>query len=489
MKQNVQKPSDLQRRKHVQPWRYFAVTGAVFSLFLPKSRLFTGYNGAVGILLGTAALCVLHRAGMSLALFLPQRTSGGGKKLLALIGMLWYIVVFVALTGSSAVFVRDCFWNGMQLWMAWVLLLLMLLPAWGKNGETWQRMVAVSSPWLVLFVVGMPLLGIRQIQDISRLGEFTLDIRQILLAAGLYLLASWYLLLIPGTGKKGMWPDSKEGLYLLLGLFLAGLCVLFGLVYGKQGISFRRWPMISLLQGISVPGKFLERVDALWAGAFLFAAFLAAGFLLAKISGCLQLLGVPAGSVRLWRFKDLIAFGLLALVLLVYRYGGVEVQDRAYVGAFMADWTKAGYVFWFPLQEKGEVTELSARSFADAREIFNDSQNLQPDFGHIEVTVLGKGLLENPKMTKRLFDELAAWQEMDENSYVFTADEPRKLLETDTGENGIGKYVSELYENRFGPARSYLTLQQLLVDWENSKTDTGLPELLEKNGCLWIREA
>ncbi len=489
MKEKIKQGRVWQKRKQVQPWRYFTVAAAIFSLFLPKSRLFTGYNGAVGILLGTAVLCVLHRIGLAMPQAVRQPVQGKGQKILAVVRLLWYTAVCIALTGSSALFIRDCFWNGMQLWMAWGLILLMLLPAWGKRESTWQRMVAVSLPWLLLFVVGMPLLGIRQIPDFSRLGELSVDIRQILLAAGVYLLVSWYMLLIPGTGKKGMWPDSKEGLYLILGLFLAGICVLFGLVYGAQGTMYRRWPTLSLLQGISVPGKFLERVDALWAGAFLFAVFLAAGLLLEKIFGCLRLLGVPEGSARLWRWKDLVALGLLALVLFVYRYSGVEVQDRAYVGTFAADWSEDGYVFWFPLQEKGEVSEISARSFADAREIFGDSQNLQPDFGHIEVTILGEKLMENRKMASRLFDELAAWQEMDENSYVFAAEDIRSLLKTDTGENGVGKYISELYENRFGPAKGHLTLQQLLVDWENGKNKTGLPEVIEKNGCLWIKES
>ena len=476
------------KQRHIQPWCYFPVAMAFFSLFLPKFRLFCGGNGAVGILLGTAGVCILHRVRVALSVIKWKPLQGFAGKLFAIVSLLWYTAVLIILTGSTALFIRDCFWTEMSVWVAWGLIILMLLPAWGKKKAIWQRLVAVVAPWLLVFVVGMPLLGIRQIQYPIVRGVLTLDMYQILTAAVVYLLASWYLLLIPGTGKKGLWPDSQEGLYLLLGFFLSGLCVLFGLVYGTQGTAYRRWPMLSLLQGVSVPGKFLERVDALWAAAFLFAVFVAAGLLLEKLFGCLQLLGVPEGSVRLWRWKDLVAFGLLLVALLVYRYGGVEVQDRAYVGAVLADWTEEGYVFWFPSQGKEKVTKVLAKSFTDARDSFADSQNLQPDFGHIEVTVLGRTLLKNRKMTDRLFTELAGWQEMDENSYAFVADMPGSLLKTDTGESGMGKYVSELYENRFGPARSHMTLQRLLVHWENEKTVGTLPELLEKNGCLWIRE-
>lgn len=477
----------LQKRKQVQPWCYFAVICAVYSLLLPKYSLFTSYNGAAGILLGTVGLCVIHRG------VLAGRKTDRGKeqkkksKLLAFLRLVGYVAIVCALTAVTALFMRDCFFTGMTLFMACFLCVLLLLPAWGKKKEVWLRMLAVSAAGLSLFVAGLPLLGLRQVAGAMVTAMPAWDLKQILLAAGVYMVLSWYVLVLPRTEKKGMWPDSKEGLFLLTGIFLAFLCILFRLIYGAQGTAYRRWPMLSLLQGISVPGKFLERVDALWAGAVIFACFLAVGLLLEKIYVCLKILGVREKSARLWRWKDMVAFGLLVLTLFVYRYSGVEVQNRAYVGAFVADWTEDGYVFWFPWQEKNEATAISAKSFAAARKILGASQNLQPDFGHIAVTVLGKRLLAQPEAAERLFTELAGWQEMDENSYAFAAADPGTLMEADTGGESMGKYISALYENRFGASEDHLTLQQLLVAWENGMKKRDLPELTKEKDTLWIK--
>lgn len=480
----------MNTRKELQPWRFFGITAAVFSLWLSKLAWFCSWEGVFGILLGTAVLCILHRAGLRAKLSGKgaEVTPEGVKRMLAFVRLLWYMAVFLVMTGSSAVFVRDCFWNGMSIKMSILILLLLFLPAVGKAHGAWQRVTAVSFPWLCLFVVGMPVLAVRQVQTVYMQSLHTIQPEKILVAAGIYLAASWYLLLIPGTGKKGMWPDSKEALYLLQGIFLAALCLLLQAVYGTEGAAYRRWPMLSLLQGISVPGKFLDRVDALWAAAVLFAVCLAAGLLLERMAACLVCLGVHRKSVRLWRWKDLIAFVLLAVCLLWYRYSGVEVQDRAFVGCVVADWEENGYVFWFPLQEQGEVTKVAAASFTEARESFAASQNRQPDFGHIEATVLGSHLLEQTEMTRRLFDELALWQEMDENSYVFQTEDPEAMFKADTKDTATGNYLSELYENRFGPAKDYLTLQQLLVAWEHADEITALPEVINKNETLWISE-
>lgn len=477
----------MNTRKEVQPWRYFGITAAVFSLWLPKLKVFGSSEGMAGIVLGTVFLNIVHRTGLKLRVCgkIPRIQGTWMEKGTAACRLLWYLAVFLILTGSSAAFIRDCFWNGMSVWMAWGLLLLMLLPAAGKKREVWQRITAVSAPWLCLLTVGILILSVRQ-ADTAWLTVTGLQPAEVLKATGIYLAGSWYQLLLPGTGKKGMWPDSKEGLYLLQGIFSAGLCLLFMSVYGGRGTAYRRWPVLSLLQGISVPGRFLERVDAVWAAAFLFAVFLAAGLLLQKMDACLQVLGVGKRKRQLWKWKDLVAFGLLVLVFFVYRYRGVEAQNRAFVSGVLADLEDDGYVFWFPLQTGGEITKLTASDFTEARKLFLESQDLQPDFGHTEVTILGEKLLENREMTDRLFKELAGWQEMDENSYVFCTENPESLLEAETKENSIGSYISGLYENRFGPAREYLTLQRLLVRWENGIYDTQLPELVNQADTLWI---
>lgn len=469
----------MNRKKEIQPWRYAGISLAFFNLLLPKMRLFSGADGALGIALATVILCVLHRIRQRFYYGNSGLSAGIAGKILAVERVFWYAAVLAVLTGFSACLMRDCFWPGMSRKIAWVLFLLMLLPALGRTHSVWQRVTAVTFGGILLFVAGMPLLAVRQMQPAYLPSVLTADPARVLAAVFFYLAFSWYLLLIPGTKTRGMWPDSKEGLYLLNGIFLAGLCIVTGMVYGPEGASYRRWPVLSLLQGISVPGKFLDRVDAFWSAVCLLALLMSAGLLLERIMASLSVLGIGTGSIRMWRYKDLASFFLLAVVVLIYRYSGVEAQDRAYISTFMADREENGYVFWFPQQKKEEtVYAVHGASFQEALELFTENSRKQPDFGHIRATVLGDRLLEDTELTDRLFAELAAWQDMDENSYVFHCEDPEKLVMADTEEAAPGVYLSELYENHFGPSEDPLVLRELLVDWENGNRYTDLPGVM-----------
>lgn len=477
----------MNRKKEIQPWRYFGVSTAFFCLILPKTALFSGVDGALGILLATMVMCVLHRMGCRLRSVVKKNAPGIWRKPAAFARIIVYGAVLAALTGLSACLLRDCFWPGMSLGMAWGLFLLLLLPALGKKHSVWQRITAVSFGWLALLVTGMLLLSLGQVQSTWIASALTPDPVRVVAAAVIYLMLSWYLVLIPGTKSQGMWPDSKEGLYLLNGIFLAALCMILGFVYGENGVLSRRWPVLSLLQGIRVPGKFLERVDALWAAACLFALFLAAGLLVERLFLSLKILGVPTGTVRMWRYKDLAALALLAAVALIYGYSGVEAQNRAYVSTFIADREGDSYVFWFPQQEIEEtVYAVHADSFGEALELLHRNSRQQPDFGHIRATILGEGLLEDARMTASLFEELAAWQDMDENSYVFCCSDPGALMAADTEGEPCGVYLAELYENHFGPEENHPVLRNLLVNWENGNRRTDIPRIKTEGTAVTV---
>ena len=51
----------MNRKKEIQPWRYAGISLAYFCLLLPKLRLFSGADGALGIVLATVIQGVLHR--------------------------------------------------------------------------------------------------------------------------------------------------------------------------------------------------------------------------------------------------------------------------------------------------------------------------------------------------------------------------------------------------------------------------------------------
>lgn len=519
----------MRREHHLQPYTYLGIAEGFFLLVTAQTPVFGGTSGAIGVALATICLCVLQwlwgncrdegKSAESL-----EDTAKSEKKshseLAAGLMIVWLLAVFAAVIWLLSKLTADWVLEGMDWRFALALYLFFLLLGVGRTSAVWRRFVYISWKWLALLFTGLLVLAARQI-DVSYVKLlFQVDIQRVAQAMLLYLGLSWYVLMLgnPASQGKKRWPGGKEKLYLALGLIQAAFCLLLVLVYGTEGAAYRKWPTVSLLQGLSLPGKFIERLDVLWVAALIFSGFLALGLILGKVDELLGVVGLPRLTEDARRIKDGVALAILAVTVLIYGYSCVEAQNRSYALALCVDWQKDGYKVWFletvpeggggdggsqggsggqgesgggqggsgggsgsqTSSENGKTAEDQEEcyvgvSFQEVLGEFARSNEHYLDLGHVKAVVLGKSLLSNRPAAKALFAELAALWRMDENSFVYQCTDVRELAQTDLGDSSLGDYLGGIYENQQEQTREPLKLRELLTAWENGRQEEAIP--------------
>lgn len=545
----------MRREHHLQPYTYLGIAEGFFLLVTSRIPAFCGTSGAIGVALATICLCLLQRlwedrsgekaengAGTEDASPADRVKNGqaGSEKnthneLAAGLMIIWLLAVFAAVLWLLSKVTADWVLEGMDWRFALALYLFFLLLGVGRRSAVWRRFVYISWKWLAVIFTGLLLMSARQIDTsyVRLLGQ--IDIQHIAQAMLLYLGLSWYVVMLgnpAGRGKR-RWPGGKEWLYLAMGVIQAAFCLLLALVYGTQGAGYRKWPTVSLLQGLSLPGKFIERLDVLWVAALIFSGLLAMGLILGKVDELLGALGLPRLSEDARRVKDGAALVILAGTVWIYGYSCVEAQNRAYALAMCVDWQQDGYKVWFletvPEGGGGEssggsggqgessgskdgsgggqgsqggsggregqkqsgqdsrITSENGKSAQDQEECyvgttfretldeFARSNEHYLDLSHVKAVVLDDSLLSNRPVAKTFFAELAALWRMDENSFVYQCENVRELAEADLGDSSLGDYLGGIYENQQEQTREPLKLRELLTSWENGRYDREIP--------------
>ncbi|HCT92895.1 MAG TPA: hypothetical protein DF613_16165 [Lachnospiraceae bacterium] len=529
----------MRREHHLQPYTYLGIAEGFFLLVTSRIPAFCGTSGAIGVALATVCLCVLQRLwgdrqGENNTF---ESEKNPHNELAAGLMIVWLLAVFAAVLWLLAEITADWVLEGMDWRFALALYLFFLLLGVGRRSAVWRRFVYISWKWLAVIFTGLLLMSARQIDTsyVKLLGQ--IDARHIAQAMLLYLGLSWYVLMLgnpAGQGKR-RWPGGKEWLYLAMGGIQAAFCLLLVVVYGTQGAGYRKWPTVSLLQGLSLPGKFIERLDVLWVAALVFSGLLAMGLILGKVDELLGVLGLPRLSEDARRIKDVAALVILAVTVWIYGYSCVEAQDRAYALAMCVDWQKDGYKVWFletvpegggdssggsggqgesggseggseggqkgqgsQGKSDGQVTSENGKSAQDQEECyvgatfrevlyeFARSNEHYLDLGHVKAVVLDDSLLSNRPVARGLFAELAALWRMDENSFVYQSEDVRELAEADLGDSSLGDYLGGIYENQQEQTREPLKLRKLLTSWENGRYDKEIPVVKLQAGrpCL-----
>lgn len=524
----------MRKERHLQPYTYLGIAEGFFLLVTSRIPAFCGTSGAVGVALATVCLCLLQRlwedrteedgAGEKDAgAFLGRGKSGGlenGRKphneLAAGLMIIWLLAVFAAVLWLLSKVTADWVLEGMDWRFALALYLFFLLLGVGRRSEVWRRFVYISWKWLAVIFTGLLVMSARQV-DISYVKLLKqVDIQHVAQAMVLYLGMNWYVLMLGNPAEEGKRRrlGGKMRLYLALGIIQAAFCLLLVLVYGTKGASYRKWPTVSLLQGLSLPGKFIERLDVFWVAALIFSGFLALGLILGKVDELMGVLGLPRLSEDARRIKDGAALAILAVTVLVYGYSCVEAQERAYALAMCVDWQKQGYKVWFletvpedggksagssagssggsqTTSEDGKTAQdqgacYMGATFREVQEEFARSNERYLDLGHVKAVVLDTSLLSNPPAAKAFFAELAALWRMDENSFVYQSEDVRELAEADLGNSSLGDYLGGIYENQLDRTGEPLKLRGLLTSWENERYDKSVPEVKLQAGkpCL-----
>ena len=100
-------------------------------------------------------------------------------------------------------------------------------------------------------------------------------------------------------------------------------------------------------------------------------------------------------------------------------------------------------------------------------EIYNQTQELYLDPGHVQAVIFGKGILQDTEQMVHVLGEMEKEISLGNSAYVFAAED----IETIMGTNGnqvesLGQYLSGIYENRTEDIHP-ITLSQLYRELHN----------------------
>ncbi|MGI6070195.1 MAG: hypothetical protein ACOYBE_07175 [Blautia sp.] len=154
---------------------------------------------------------------------------------------------------------------------------------------------------------------------------------------------------------------------------------------------------------------------------------------------------------------------LLCISLPLCACSGVEPEKRSYPLIMAVDQKDGGFqvIYGMPNlpastgQEKEgnssdtqPVLSFYGPTLEAAREEYDRSQEKYLDMGHLQILVLGEGLLKEDKW-KTLFEYLRRDPSVGEDIYLFTASDVGKVMEKNgTLSSSLGEYLVGIYENR-----------------------------------------
>ena len=170
----------------------------------------------------------------------------------------------------------------------------------------------------------------------------------------------------------------------------------------------------------------------------------------------------------------------------------VEPEKRMYPLALGVDQTPEGLAVTYGMPDLSESTgqgkeeedggmrtlRITGTDFAQIEEIYNRSQEKFLDVGHMQVLILGKGLLESGGW-KQVLEYLKQEPFVGEDLYIFAAENAGQVLAW-RGENNssVGEYLAGLVENRMsGQKISTVTLREVYYEWYRADDIPALPEV------------
>lgn len=195
--------------------------------------------------------------------------------------------------------------------------------------------------------------------------------------------------------------------------------------------------------------------------------------------------------------RTAVSVGVLGVAFLLGGCGGIDPEKRLFPLALGVDKAQQ-FTFFYgmpalpqatgqsgPLtQEESTCLSFSGNTFDQILEKYRHSQEKYLDLGHLQVLVMGPGLVAD-RDWDLLLDYLKQDMAVGENVYVFYAEEPEKLLkwQSDSG-TSVGEYLTGILENRTGAGKTAgVTLRQVYSRFYKDGELPPLPEVqLEEEG-------
>lgn len=182
----------------------------------------------------------------------------------------------------------------------------------------------------------------------------------------------------------------------------------------------------------------------------------------------------------------------------------VEPEKRAYPLVMGIDWQEDQYRIYLGMarlavstgqgkeggeeqqgQESGAIV-LSGGSKDAILELYDQSQELYLDPGHVQAVIFGKGLLAKPDRMRRVLEEMEAETGLGNSAYAFTAENLWEIFEKNgTQVESLGKYLAGIYENRTWDEEP-VTLSQMYRQIHNLGSVARVPEIITADGEMRV---
>lgn len=195
--------------------------------------------------------------------------------------------------------------------------------------------------------------------------------------------------------------------------------------------------------------------------------------------------------------KKLYGLMLAIMILLLTGCTGIEPERRSFPLAVSIDYVDDELQVIYAMAnlhdltgqykstgEAGLVQGFTGQSMDEVLKNYNSSREYYLDLGHVQVIVLGTGLIEKEQKLQEILTYLEQEPDFADSIYVFTCEDPQSLMAVNgTTVEALSEYLIGIYQNKvISRADQAVTLQEILYAWHNDNEMIQLPEVLLKDG-------
>lgn len=184
----------------------------------------------------------------------------------------------------------------------------------------------------------------------------------------------------------------------------------------------------------------------------------------------------------------------------------IEPEKRAFPLVVGIDWQQGEYRIYLGMaqlavstgqgkegredqqgDEEGALL-LTGTSQEEIMEIYNKTQELYLDPGHVQAVIFGNGILREKEQMVHVLEKMETEVSLGNSAYVFGTEDMKTVM----GINGnqvesLGKYLSGIYENRTEDIHP-ITLSQMYRELHNQGKILQIPEITMDGGELIIEK-
>lgn len=264
-----------------------------------------------------------------------------------------------------------------------------------------------------------------------------------------------------------------------------GLAIFLQQIYfGEKGAEALQYPMLDLMSGVQLPGNFVRRLDLIFLTVMLFALLFTLGSICFYSSHLWEKVNLSMGRL------PIVAL-IFALVLTLSGCQIVEPEKRAYPLVLGIDWTGEEYAIYLAMakiaqstgqeksgsEQEANLLVLKGKDSQEIQKIYDASEELYLDVGHVQALVLGENLLAEKERAFTILKEMEQNHDLGNSPYVFRVEDMNGLFEKNGKQiESLGDYLIGLYENRI-QKRTPKKLMDVYRMLHNENTLPKIPQL------------